>query len=368
MSRQQILTRLAERHNVVYSRGPFFSWDRFKLDWNAAPLLSRFQKNHGVSVHIRSKVPMRVPKVSAIDRFALRRAASTLRRETGFSDQEQSIAYVFHPSLYPLAKALKADRLVYHPYDKFSSYPGIAENVVELEKRISEDADVVIAMSETAAQTLRSYADRLIHVIPNGADYHYFSGADAPGDAIPSDVSAIPGPRVAYFGNISAKVDIALLHRIAKARRDWSIVIVGGDRLFRNDDKAVFSELVAAPNVYWLGHKAYEEVAPYVRAMDVNVLAYRVGESLWSEACSPLKLYEYLAAGPPIVSSSLQVTDAHEDIIAIARNDSEWLSALEDAIDNRGRGTVEERRAVARRNTWDARLGQIEPLILGQTL
>jgi glycosyltransferase involved in cell wall biosynthesis len=262
-----------------------------------------------------------------------------------------------------LGKALKADRLVYHPYDEFASYPEISRQVVELERKAVEDADVVIAASEVVAQTLRGYSDRQVHVIPNGADYDYFSGAEVPDGAIPNDVSAIPTPRMAYIGNISAKVDIGLFKCIAEARPDWSIVIVGGNRLNRDEDRRLFSEVVALPNVHWLGHKPYDEVAPYVCSMDVNLLAYRVGEGMWSEACSPLKLYEYMAAGKPIVSCKLAAAQAHTDVLDIAESVQEWVDSIDSAIRNFGPESREKLQRVAFKNSWAERIHAIEHAI-----
>ena len=116
-------------------------------------------------------------------------------------------------------------------------------------------------------------------------------------------------------------------------------------------------------NVYSLGHKEYDEVPAYMRATDVNLLTYRVGEGLWSEACSPLKLFEYLAAGKPVVSNELEVIEPYRDVIAVARTDEEWLAAIDEALSSGGQGTVEARQAVARSNTWERRIEAIENLI-----
>jgi glycosyltransferase involved in cell wall biosynthesis len=87
--------------------------------------------------------------------------------------------------------------------------------------------------------------------------------------------------------------------------------------------------------------------------MDVNVLCYRTEVGGWWTDLSPLKLHEYLAVGKPVVAAALEVLNDLQHVIATANGESEWLEALRDAIEGRGRGTVAQRREVARANDWE---------------
>jgi glycosyltransferase involved in cell wall biosynthesis len=363
MNRQQILSRLAAENRVVYSQGSFFSWDRFSPGWWSAPIRSRIISRDGVLVHRRSKLLLRVPRFAALDRFALNCVARFLNRKAGRHSDAVTIAYVFHPSLYPLAKALAADLLVYHAYDRFSSYLDASKDGCERERELTRNADIVIASSNLIAESLRSFTDKDINVIPNGADFEHFAGSDESLNVIPDDFARIPAPRIAYFGDITEKVDVFLIHRLSEARPDWSFVFVGSERLSRQASKDAFEKCIGKSNVYWLERKPYSEIPQYVRATDVNLLTYRVNEGLWSEACSPLKLYEYLAAGRPIVSTQLEIVEKHRDVLAIAQSDQEWLEAIDHAISQGGQGSRESRQSVAQANTWDARILTIKALI-----
>lgn len=363
MSRQQILSRFATSCRVVYSRGALFSWDRFSPLWRAAPWVTRFEDRQGVTLHRRSRLLLRSPRLQAWDDVVVRRIGSHLRRNAGGTEEGPLVAYVFHPSLYPIARALRPDLLLYHAYDQFSAYPGFSRADLERERNLVRDAHLVIGMSELIAENLRRYAQREIHVVPNGADAERFSTRSADDETVLGELAAIPAPRIAYFGNISEKVDLELMRRIARARPDWSLLLVGGERLNRDTSKAAYARLLAQPNVHAVGHKDYGRMPAYMRATDVNILTYRIGEGLWSEACSPLKLYEYLAAGKPVVSTRIGVVEAHADVIAIADDLDGWLGAIEQALVSGGRGTVAGRRAVARANTWDARIRQIDALL-----
>tara|TARA_R110002049_G_scaffold85482_14_gene217251 strand:+ start:953 stop:2161 length:1209 start_codon:yes stop_codon:yes gene_type:complete len=363
MNRQQILTRLAKQHRVVYSRGSFFLWDRFTGPWRAAPLFSSFIEKHGVQVHQRSKLQLRAPRIPEVDRLVIKRIGRNLRKKALAGQSGPLVSYVFNPAFYRVGKAVNADLLVYHAYDQFSAYPHATEDEVHYEKKLVQEADLVIASSATIANTLLEYCDRPVEVIPNGADYERFAGKESGPGPVPEDLAAIAGPRITYFGNLTEKVDTDLIARLAEARPDWSFVFVGGVLINAGKGNEVLRRLEAMPNVHFLGHKTYDEVAGYYRHSDVNLLAYRMGEGLWSEGCSPLKLYEYLATGKPVVSARLQVVEDHEDVLAVASTDEEWLAAIEDAVTNGGVGSKASRQAEARKNTWEVRVAAIEALI-----
>lgn len=360
MSRQQILTRMAKSHPVVYSRGALHAWQRFKPAWRKAGWTSSFEENFGVLVHRRPRFPLRLTRFPTLDNVTLRWIARDIRN--AFDEQGLPlIAYVFHPKLWPVARELNADLTMYHAYDEFSSYPGRADSEVELEKDLVLNADIVCTMSEKTATTLRTFGRDDIKIVPNGVDFDRFSAVE--GESVPDDFASIAAPRIVYFGNVSEKVDLALIRRIAEARPDWSLVIVGGDRLINDESKQIFEQLKALPNFHWLGHKRYRDMPRYMRAADVNLLTYKMGVGLWSEACSPLKLYEYLAVGQPVVSADLQVTRAHDDVVSIASGEDEWLQAIGQALEPQGRERIEAGRDIARQNTWDARIEMLESLI-----
>jgi hypothetical protein len=94
--------------------------------------------------------------------------------------------------------------------------------------------------------------------------------------------------------------------------------------------------------------------------MDVNVMCYRVDDRVWTEGIYPLKLHEYLAAGRPVVSADLPSVRPFGRVVQIASGVAEWQAALASALEGGGAGSIEERQALARANTWDRRVCELE--------
>ena len=126
-----------------------------------------------------------------------------------------------------------------------------------------------------------------------------------------SELEALPAPRLVFTGAISAvKLDIALLVGLARARPDWSIALVGPVGL--GDPATDVSALAAEPNVHLLGPRPYEALPEVLRGADAGLIPY-VRSSL-TDSIFPMKVYEYLAAGLPVVATPLPAIAEVEEV------------------------------------------------------
>src|SRR6185436_18708700 len=136
----------------------------------------------------------------------------------------------------------------------------------------------------------------------------------------------LPRPIVGFAGNlVASKVDFALLHAVVSARRDWTIVLIGpvGADAVRD-----VRRLAHEPNVRWLGQKAYDELPRHVAAFDVAVIPY--ASNAYTRSCFPLKLFEYLAAGKPVVASGLPELRGMEPDVVVVAGAGAFADAVED--------------------------------------
>jgi glycosyltransferase involved in cell wall biosynthesis len=165
-------------------------------------------------------------------------------------------------------------------------------------------------------------------------------------------------PIVLYLGNLASyKVDLALLERLARMRSDWSWVLVGP--VGRGDPETSLESLLALPQVHYLGEVSRDEAPAYVAASDVCLLPLRRTRS--TEGSAPLKIYEYLAAGRPVVSTPIPAVAelARKGIVRIAVQDAEWISAIEQSLRD-GEDGEERRHDEAMSHGWEARIDEIE--------
>jgi hypothetical protein len=106
--------------------------------------------------------------------------------------------------------------------------------------------------------------------------------------------------------------------------------------------------------------KDYSDLPPYCAHVDANAMFYRTDGEGWWHDIYPLKLHECLATGRPLLSSDIAAVREFADVVTLCRTDDEWLAAVDAAAAGSDRGSASERIAVARRNTWDVRVDQIE--------
>ena len=184
--------------------------------------------------------------------------------------------------------------------------------------------------------------------------------ADAYDEAVePSEYRALPRPLLGYTGGIDDRLDFELLVALADRFGGGSVVLVGhpSPRL----SEAARDALASRPNIHVLGPRGRESLPAYVRYLDVALLPYR--DTLFTRHQSPMKVWEYFYAGPPVVGvASPELRFYPEPLVGYAENAAAVPALVQQALEHPGAG-AEERRRFALANTWDDRAAQIERAI-----
>jgi teichuronic acid biosynthesis glycosyltransferase TuaH len=365
VNRQQLLSRIGRDHEVLYSTGGWFLWDRATPEWRGARVFGRMRRADNVWIDESPRYLMRWPRARPIDRLVMRRQARRWLAWAARNARGPLVAQVCHPSFAPYVDLLKPDYLVYHVYDLYDHMPGWRSEWADLEHELLRRADLVFCVSEPLAGALRRKVSRKVEVLANGADVDAFLSGAACGTNEPPDLTRIPRPRIGWTGSLHPQIDFGLVAKLAQRRPEWQFVFVG-NKVSYTEERAEreYRECERLPNVHFLGYKHRSEVPAYVLNMDVNMMCYRLAEDRWTKAIHPLKLYEYLAAGRPVVSVDLEVLRSTADVIRFAAGPGEWDEAIEEALVRGGAGTPERRVAVARDNSWDARATVLEQWLL----
>ncbi len=272
-------------------------------------------------------------------------------------------AYVFHPKFWPLVERLQPDRIVYHAYDLYHLQGKVQHSFDREEHALVRTADLVIASSAPIAEYLRGIGAPHVEAIENAADFEHFSAVPLEGATVPEDIAAVPHPRVGYTGALNRKVDFPLFARLVERFPHVHFVFVGQVGRVDPDGARALEHLRTRPTVHFVGFKPPAELPRYMAAMDVNVMAYRLGDDVWTAGIYPLKLHEYLAAGRPIVSTDLPSVRPFADVIRIATGPEDWERSLSEVFAGEPVGTAETRRERARQNSWNARADQLHALL-----
>jgi glycosyltransferase involved in cell wall biosynthesis len=359
MNRQQLLSRLASEHAILYSTGPWRIWDRNYPEFRRSRLFGRFDSDSGVVVDEPGILPLRFPSTPTLDAFMCGCAASRWRRRLRRSAGSKLACWVFHPSFEPFIDAVGADYIIYHAYDLYRLIPNWGMDNAEREERFLKRADLIIGSSPVIVADLAERSGRPVELIANGVDFELFAAGPM---SEPEDIASIPHPRVGFIGNINLKVDVELLTELARRRRDWQLVVIGAYAQFEAHDAAAFEALRSLDNVHVLGNRSRDAIPAYTHALDVGLLSYRT-EGVWTDGIYPLKLHEYLASGLPVISSDFPLAREFPDVVWRARSAEEWEQRIGEALAGRGPGAPDLRRSIARANCWDNRVRQLSALL-----
>ena len=360
-TRQHILSRLPELGwRVGYTTGVVSRWDIGKTPWLDAPWLSRARLLDGVTVLEAGRIEAQTNFWPALDLHLLNLFAHRFERCVRGSESGPLIAYFFGHRFLPYLAALPPCKVVFHADDNAPAMNGWTAAQTPQRAALIARADRIFATTSGVVDSLGPEAIGKTVLLPNGGDAESFdAGRLVP---CPADLAAIPRPRIAYVGSLNDKVDFALIDRMATARSDWHWVLVGktwpAERL-RPEARAPLQRCLAHANVHFLGTKPYWELPAYCAHVDVNTMVYRTDGDGWWRDIYPLKLHEYLAAGPAVVSSDVPAIRPFGDVVSICDSDQAWLDGIANAVAENGKSAL-RRLSIARANTWDQRVQHVD--------
>jgi hypothetical protein len=218
--------------------------------------------------------------------------------------------------------------------------------------------DAVVVVSQTLYDAKSPYNPHT-YLVPNAVNYRSYEVALSDPE-LPAELAAIPAPRVGYIGLIGDKLDYDMLLDLARRNPQWSLVFLGTVRLSQQEDR--WHSLVALPNVHHLDAVDVSRVPHYVKGFQVGLLPNL--QNLFAENCSPLKLYDYLAAGIPVPSMDMPHVRPFASHIHLAPTPADFGQAVSDALEDTAEQRNRERKHIAARETWQARAEQLSAMIL----
>ena len=216
-------------------------------------------------------------------------------------------------------------------------------------------ADATIVCSQRLFEMKRALA-RELHLVPNGVDAAHYARVLDPATVRPAESARWRRPVLGYTGTVHPdRVDVGLVAALAKAH-DGSVVLIGPNHLTAAD----LASLSGLGNVFVHGPVPYAEIPDYMAAFDVCITPHKM--TPFTESLNPIKLWEYLAAGLPIVSTDVAGFRDYPELVRVARTPDEFIAATHAALAEDS-AKSELRRAEAARHSWTRRVDDIEAVI-----
>jgi uncharacterized SAM-binding protein YcdF (DUF218 family)/glycosyltransferase involved in cell wall biosynthesis len=294
--------------------------------------------------------------VTRINRFLLLRSIRRWMRATGFS---RPILWTFLPTplAHELVNEIEPRLTIYYCIDDLASSSPEARRIVASEEAMFRRADLVFVTSEKLQRRAQAFSSS-VHLFPFGVKYEAFEAVRESARRPPADIAALKRPIVGYVGGLHQWIDQELVAETAARLPQASFAFVG-------PPQCDLSRLDAASNVTRLGAKPHGDLPHYVREFDVGIVPYKLSE--YTANVYPTKLNEYLAMGVPVVASDLpeirRFNAEHGGVVAIARSSDEFAAAIRCALDGGAPDAAARRVAVARSNSWAARIDRMSAVI-----
>lgn len=232
------------------------------------------------------------------------------------------MALSFTQHLSPIAS-------VYDCMDELSAFKGADSRLAEFERELFKKVDLVFTGGQSLYEAKQSQ-HHSVHAMPSSIDRQHF--AQARSHLVePSDQQKIPHPRLGFFGVIDERFDIPLLEALARRKPEWNFVMIGP--IVKIDPET----LPRHKNIHYLGAKKYDELPAYIAGWDIALLLFARNDS--TRFISPTKTPEYLAAGKPVISTSIaDVVRPYGELglVQIADDPKEFIEAAERCLERKG--------------------------------
>ncbi|WP_439534018.1 glycosyltransferase [Polymorphobacter sp.] len=236
------------------------------------------------------------------------------------------VAWYYTPMALEFSQGIEAGVTIYDNMDELALFHGADSRIRQLEAELMARADIVFTGGHSLYEA-KQHLHANIHPVPSSVDVGHFSRATSFGRSDPADQADIAHPRVGFFGVIDERMDMGLVDALAARSPGTQFIMVGPTV------KIDPASRPQRPNIHWLGGKAYEELPAYLHHWDCGFMPFALNDA--TRFISPTKTPEFLAAGLPVVSTS--ITDvkrpyAELGLVGIADDADGMVVAIEDAI------------------------------------
>ncbi|KQM75323.1 hypothetical protein ASE76_05020 [Xylophilus sp. Leaf220] len=340
---QHLLSRLAATRPVVFVEEP--------IPGAAETRLETYQPCSGVTV-LRMHLPTHGAGFHDAHMAAMRDMLQAWMTQQAI---EEYVVWLYTPMALPLAERLEPRGMVYDCMDELAAFDFAPPELIARENALFDTVDLVFTGGRSLYESKRSRHED-VHCFPSSVDHAHFGQT---GLADHADQSALPRPRLGYYGVIDERLDLDLVAALADAHADWQIVMVGPVV------KIAQESLPRRANLHWMGQRRYDELPSFLAGWDICLMPFALNAS--TRFISPTKTLEYLAAGKPVVSTAIRdVVLQYARVVPIAADAAAFVSACEAILawspQDAARFARDAAEAVSA-TSWDRTAGAMQTLL-----
>tara|TARA_Y100000591_G_C21853096_1_gene712980 strand:- start:1696 stop:2874 length:1179 start_codon:yes stop_codon:yes gene_type:complete len=288
--------------------------------------------------------------INKINQYFIRKK---LLRYINDLDLKNPIIFISSANAVPLLKTFPNSLKIYHCSDDYTVISAFPESFKNIEKKLIKSCDLVVTTADELLKSKSRHAKDIIS-IPNGANISHFSKVQNNELLIKDEIAGFKKPIVGYVGSIFQWLDLEWIAFAAHKLSNYNFIFIGPITID-------ISSLENFDNIHFIGPRDYEEIPSYIKAFDVAVIPFVIDEVTLK--ASPIKFYEYLASGIPIVSTKLPDLEGFKDLVYLAENKEEYVEFLNSAIQNDNVELQKKRMDVSLRFSWENRFDTLNEKI-----
>ena len=262
-----------------------------------------------------------------------------------------TISIIDLPFWTPLALQLENNKIIYDCMDEHSGFSTNKPDMLNSEQLLINNAHLIVTSSQKLYDKVK-FSNSSTVLIRNAVEYGHFS---EPTRMLVLELEGINGPVIGYFGAISDWFDIKLIHFLAQRNENWTFVLIGNTF---GCDIAIVEKL---KNVIVTGEKPYAQLPQYLYRFDVCLIPFIVNNL--TLATNPVKVYEYLASGKPVVAVNLPELEYISDLVCLASSPIEFEQAIRFSLSENDAEKINKRKNFAALNTWNSRYVDLKRII-----
>lgn len=239
---------------------------------------------------------------------------------------------------------IKYKKSIFRITDKIDAFRKNNSNKIKLGERLKNRVDIIIYTARSLESYLDSYKNKAFF-IPNGVDVKHFLKSSR---EVPDGLKNIPKPIAIYVGAIDEWFGVDFLRDIARKCRDISFVLIGKASI-------CISKLQKEPNIFILGERSYNEIPKYMYNANVGIIPFNTNHPV-VESINPLKLYEYMACGLPVVATRWKELEFIDSPAYLVDNLDSFVKEINNALrDGNSSKCIE----FAKANSWEDKFKKI---------
>ena len=306
------------------------------------------------STSILKKVSEKLYTYSTIDSiFNEEKVYEKINKVISSLKLENIILWSYFPIFTGYFDKIKSEIKIFDTVDNWTehnNFKNFKERLKENYNSIDQKADLIFTVSEALTKLFKN--NKNVHWIPNGVDVEKFKNYNLKFKIKDQRSQIVKKPIIGYVGTLQDRIDFELISYLSEKNPDKSIVLIGPTW-----SDAKIDEIKNKENIYLLGRIKYQELPNYLNNFDVAIIPHKINK--FTKSMNPMKLYEYLACGKPVVTTPVAGIDNFKDLISIASTKEEFNNKIQLALQNNNKDLEKKRIESVRDYSWKSRVDKM---------